>query len=149
MIADYYDARRTFLEARAGRRDDDDMAPPYRPLPTDRLYLGAQEWDTVLGERPVGAFSPFAAPGTDGAEAAMADLGGRRVHDFAGIRAQARSETDAETNVFDLVGDYIARERTSGRRVIVAAFTAGSRERLGQLLGDTRYHERYLKSHSR
>ncbi len=137
MIADYYDARRTFLDARSGRRDDnEDTAPPYRPLLPDRLYLGAEEWDRLLGERPAGAFSPFAAPGADGAEAAMVDLGGRRVHDFAGIRAQARSETEPETNVFDVVGDYIARERTTGRRVIVAAFTAGSRERLGQLLGE-------------
>ena len=135
-IADYYDARRTFLEARAGRRGEDDMAPPYRPLPTNRLYLDAREWDAVLDDRPIGAFSPFAAPGTDGAEAAMADLGGRRVHDFAGIRAQAKAGTDAETNVFDLVRDYIARESASGRRLIVATFTAGSRERLGQLLGE-------------
>ncbi|MBM3487182.1 MAG: transcription-repair coupling factor [Alphaproteobacteria bacterium] len=133
-IADYYEARRSFLEAKPDRTLTGDLAAPYRPLPPELLYLDRAGWDRALAERAVGQLSPFAAAAADGA---VVDFGGRRVADFAAVRAKARSEwaeTGVERNVFDAVRDYIEAERKGGRRVLVAAYTPGSRERLAHLL---------------
>ncbi len=97
----------------------------YRPLPPDALYLDAAEWEARIAERPGGQFSPFAAPSPS---AQTIDAGGRPGRDFADIRAHP------EANLFDAVGAEIAKQQTSGRRVLVAGFTVGSRDRLGALL---------------
>jgi transcription-repair coupling factor (superfamily II helicase) len=138
MIAEYFDARRSFLEA-GNRRRDENTVPVYRPLAPDRLYLDADEWGERLAQRAVGQISPFAAP--DGAAAGFArtvDIGGRRGTDFAAARAEARRRAapDAADNVFDIVREYVARQQSRRRRVAIACFTDGARERLGTLLGD-------------
>src|SRR5271165_1896492 len=56
MIADAHDAR-----------DQAERKSHYRALPPEALYLGPEEWDMRLGERPTRQFSPFqgeATPGT-------------------------------------------------------------------------------------
>ena len=132
-IAEFYDARRTHLEAAARTRDE---APPYRPLPPDRLYLTADAWEKRLAERPTAMFSPFSAPVGQGGVAA--DLGGRRCFDFAAARAQARTEGGeaGAASVFDTVCEHVAGQQKSGNRVVIACYTTGSRERLGRLLTD-------------
>ncbi|MGE0748190.1 MAG: transcription-repair coupling factor [Rhodospirillales bacterium] len=136
-IADYYQARLTFMEAKPAGRDAADLAPPYRPLPPAKLYLDRNAWDQMLGKRTVGQFSPFAEASAQAGPAT--DFGGRRVADFAAIRAQAKSEwaeKSGDGNVFDALRDYIDAERAKARRVVVAAYTPGSRERLSHLLAE-------------
>jgi transcription-repair coupling factor (superfamily II helicase) len=109
MIADHYAARK------AVPRDGE---TPYRPLPPDRLYLDAAAWEAMLAGLPRFAFSPFGRP--DGA--AGIDGGGRP----APILAQGDAFTQLAT--------HAERWRAEGRRVMLAAWTRGSRERLGNLL---------------
>ena len=140
MIADYYDARITFQENR--RPTDASGQPPYRPLPPDSLYLSGTEIEEALKDRLVVQFSPFASP--EGIASASFDevisVGARRVPDFAAVRAQAAAATKKDDippdNVFVNVRTRLSREIDEGRRAVVSAFTAGSRERLGQLLAD-------------
>ena len=132
MIADYYDARRTFLETgRAGQ----DRTPPYRPLPPDRLYLDTGEWDGLLAERRLGYFRPYDAPKDmpQGAFDSVANFGGRRAPAFTGAAAEADGE---DGDVFDRVRRTLEARRSQGARVVVAAWSPGSRERLGQLLAE-------------
>ena len=132
MIADYYDARQSFLEAgRAGA----DRTPPYRPLPPDRLYLEAGEWDRILGERRLGYFQPYDAPKDmpRGAFDSVANFGGRPAPAFTGAAAEAANEPG---DLFDLVRGTLDARRRDGVRVVVAAWSPGSRERLGQLLAE-------------
>ncbi len=137
-INDYYDARRSFLEASKGAKRDENAPPPYRPLPSDRLYLDAAEWDQGLADRSAADFSPFSAPDTaeHGVYKSILDLGGRRAPDFSAAHVKKHDPADGEDNVFDLVHQYIKSEQDNGRRVIIAGFTNGSRERLRQLLHD-------------
>ena len=132
MIADHYAARR--LPPRDGE-------VPYRPLPPSRLYLDRAEWDAMLARGPLFAFSPFARP--DDAEASEPDgidAGGRPAPLFArvaqgGESAFAQLRVQAERWTGDPGGERGTGERgTGGRRLLVAAFTAGSRDRLGLLL---------------
>jgi len=118
-IADYFAARQQ-APAVPGE-------PPYRPLAPDRLYLTRGEWEELLAPRGVAAFSPFAAP--EHAEHTI-DAGGRGGRDFADVRAQP------DANVFDAVRDAIAAEAGEGRRIAVACYSEGSRERIAGLLHD-------------
>jgi len=121
QINESFDSRTEF----AGRKDSD--GPVYRPLLPDRLYLTARDWRTRLTERAIGILSPFAPP----PEATnVLDLGGRPGPSFA----QARTQTDV--NVFDAVREHIDAEQGRGRRVIVAAYSLGSRDRLQTLLAE-------------
>ena len=138
MIADYFDARQTFLSNR--KSGDSNSAPPYRPLPPNALYLDGGELAAAMAERPVGQFFPFAAP--DGIAAAsyaeIMPFGARRMPDFAAARAQtgAARGADEPQNVFDIVRTHLRNDMDRGRRVVISAFSQGSRERLGQLLRD-------------
>ncbi|MEE8272956.1 MAG: CarD family transcriptional regulator, partial [Alphaproteobacteria bacterium] len=120
QISDFHEARRAMRQAE--RRAS---APVYRPLPPDRLYLDQADWTGRLAERAVAAFSPFAAP----AEAAgTVDAGGRRGRDFADARAKP------EVNLFDAVRQHTAALMDRGKRVVIAGYTLGARERLRTVL---------------
>ena len=140
-IADYYDARLTYLQNQKASAAG--APPPYRPLPPERLYLEAGEFERRFDGRVVGQFFPYATPDGIAAAAwsATVSFGARRVPDFASARAQAtasaRKDRDGDgENVFETVRIHLRNESDRGKRVVVSAFTAGSRERLGQLLRD-------------
>ena len=119
LIADYYDARRTAL---------DQEGAGYKPLPPEQLYLTPEEWDRKRGGEAVVRLSAFALAGAS--DGALIDLGGRRGHSFAAERA------DETANVFDAVVAHIAALRADKKRVVLAAWSEGSRDRLQQILGD-------------
>ena len=125
LIADYYQARLTV----ASTDTVEEGGLRYRPVPPERLFLDRAEWDKRLAERPVAGFTPFAAPES---VAHVIDAGGRLGRDFADVRARP------DVNVFDAVREMIETHRTAGRRLLVAAYTAGSRERLATVMGDHR-----------
>ncbi len=121
QIAEFYDARRELVRAQRASE-----GAPYHPLPPDRLYLARDEWKKRLAPRRVGALSPFAPPEHE--HGATVDAGGRFGPDFAGARAQPGG------GLFVAVRDHIVREIAAGRRVLIAAYSAGSRDRLAHLL---------------
>jgi transcription-repair coupling factor (superfamily II helicase) len=123
QIAEFYDARRA---AARSRRETE--GPVYKPLPPDRLYLGREEWDKRLAGRATRVFSPFAAPDNAGSD--TVDAGGRFGPDFAPIRTQPGGK------LFDAVRDHLQKEAEAGRRVLIAAYSAGSCDRLAHLLQD-------------
>ncbi len=120
-IEDHYEARRLALEQASFG------TPPYKPVPVSRMYLGTDEWDALLNERKVRLFSPFDAPeAADGF--ARLNFGAKIGRNFALERAEAADR------LFDAVNEHIARLQTAKKRVIVAGWTAGSRERLNAML---------------
>ncbi len=115
MIADHAQARK------APPRDGE---VPYRPLPASMLYLDRAEWDEMLSFGPVLAFTPFGMP--DGAGGI--DGGGRPGPIFA------QSGGGPGVTVFDQLRGQAERWNAEGRRIVIAAWTRGSRERLASLL---------------
>jgi transcription-repair coupling factor (superfamily II helicase) len=115
MIADHYEARR-------GPPREGEV--PYRPLPPDRLYLDRAGWDGLFATGPVFGFGPFARP--EGATGI--DGGGRPGPVFA------QSGAGPGANVFDQLRAQAERWTAEGRRIAVAAWTRGSRDRIGHLL---------------
>ncbi|WP_416054144.1 transcription-repair coupling factor [Oceanibaculum sp.] len=124
LINEYYEARRGML--RAGAED----GQVYKPLPPGHLYLMGEALPKLLAVRASIQLSPFAAPEAERDETgrAILDAGGRLGPDFAEARARP------DLNLYDAVRDSIKAEQGSGRRVAIAAVSAGSRDRLSALL---------------
>jgi transcription-repair coupling factor (superfamily II helicase) len=124
LIEDHYKARVEGLEAlKFG-------APPYKPVPPQRLFFTPQEWSEALRGRLVRQLSPFEEVGRLGG--VVRSMGGRTGRNFAVERA-------AETlNLFAVAASHVEALQREGKRVILAAFTAGARERLAALFGDNR-----------
>ena len=122
LIAECYDAR-----ASIGARGLAIDTAPYHPLPADRLYIPAAEWDALIEARTRLSLHPFAVP--EGASEVI-DAGGRPARDFADARARP------DMNVYDIVRAHIAEERAAGRIVVLAAVSEGTRDRLLKVLGE-------------
>jgi len=128
QITEFHEARESFRRnGRAGGAGPLRDAAVYKPLPPDALYLDAEEWAGLLAGRAVADLSPFAV--AQGADTAV-DAHGRRGRDFAEAR------NDPEANVYDAVKAHVADLRRQGRRVLIAGYTAGARERLVHVLND-------------
>ena len=120
QIADHYDARAQALERKAFG------APPYHPVPPDSMFLSEADWQGALASRQVIALDPFEQPETAG----VVSFGGRQARTFA-----AERQTEG-ANVFDAVVAHAKRLRGESKRVIVACWSNGSRERLATLLSE-------------
>lgn len=119
-IEDHYAARQSALDQASG--------PPYNALPTGDLYLTGMTPADIFGAHRQINLSPFAEPAREGVHTVPA--GGRVGRSFAAER------TAGNVNIFNALIDHIDALRKSDRRVIVAAWSAGSRDRLAQVLKD-------------
>ncbi len=120
MIADHAQARRAIPR---------DGEVPYRPIPPNLLYLDRGNWEEMLSFGPLLGFTPFVKP--DGASGI--DGGGRPGPVFA-QSAGALGAAGPGINVFDQLRGQAERWTGEGRRIVIAAWTRGSRERLTNLL---------------
>ncbi len=125
QINEYHAARKDALEQNAS-------GTPYNPLPPTALYLGAEEWRERLNAVGHAQLAPFALPESEGK--LIIDCGARQGRSFATERAMDGAQD--KTNVFDAVVAHIGNIRASGKRVLVAAWSEGSRERLAHVLDD-------------
>ncbi len=121
QIGDHYQARRRAMEA-----GELGGGAPYKPLPPDRLYLDRQVWSEHLSERAATHLSPFARPEASN----VVDMGGRAARSFAAERA------GGYVNVFDAVARHVAATIKAGRRAVIACWSEGARDRMGQVLVD-------------
>jgi transcription-repair coupling factor (superfamily II helicase) len=122
QAADYFESRRSGLDNLAAG------AAPYKPLPPETLYLSGSDLTALTASGVVVNMTPYAVP--EGGVRKVIDLEARNGRIFAAERA------DERVNVFDAVASHLDAERKSGRRIVVAAWTDGSRERLATVLGD-------------
>ena len=115
-IADYYQNRV------AAQRTDPGS---YRPLEPQTLYLSRDEWEADIAARPMHVTSPFHEPESAG----VLDFGADAARDFAPERTQ-------NANVYDAVAVHIANQKKAGRKIVIASYSRGARERLSGLLED-------------
>ena len=120
QIAEHYDARLEALEEQTFG------APPYKPVPPERMFLDRQSWDAAFKAHDVFHLTPFEE--AEGPH--VRSWRGRAGRGFAAERQQG------DVNVFDAVVAHAKRLQGEHRRVIIAAWTPGARERLASLLAD-------------
>src|SRR5918993_526542 len=122
QVKDYYDARKSALAT------PQPGIAPYKPLPPDALYFKPQEWAALTQDLAVARLTPFAIPESEGR--IVVDLQARRGRDFIAERAEEG------TNVFDAAIAHVRALQGQGRRVVLASWSEGSRERLCHVLSD-------------
>ncbi len=122
QIADYYQARKEPL--------GDGLQVPYKPLPPEKLYLTDKEWAARLDASRIARLTPFAEP--DGGR--VVDIGARQGKNFAAERAEPSA------NVFDAVTKHVNALQAARKRVLVALWSEGSRERMSHVLADHGLH---------
>ncbi len=98
----------------------------YKPLPPDALYIPPDEWEALLAPHRVRSLSPFQIPDDRNA----INAGAVRCRNFAPERKQEG------INIYEAVRDHAIEAQRQGKQVIFAAYSTGSRERLGSLLSD-------------
>ncbi|MDB5632631.1 MAG: transcription-repair coupling factor, partial [Tardiphaga sp.] len=120
QITDYYEARREAMGIPGG-------GALYKPLPPDRLYLTSDEWQDRLTDVALARLTPFAVPEQS---AGVVDAGARAGRNFVPERA------DSSINVFASVVAHIEALQSARKKVVVALWSEGSRDRMGSMLKD-------------
>ncbi len=115
-VADYHENRQRAQTSDPGS---------YRPLAPETLYLSREEWDGIVADRPLHQLTPFHEPDA----ASVIDLGVDPPRDFAPERAQG-------ANVYEAVVAHVTALRRAKKKVVLASYSNGSRERLRGLLAD-------------
>lgn len=122
LIKDYYDARKAALDQGGAG------GIPYKPLQPDALYLSPADWRSVVDISGVASLTPFQLPDSEGK--LILDLGGKQGRSFAAERAGESG------SVFEAAVAHVRALEADGKRVILAAWSEGSRERLAHVLED-------------
>lgn len=118
-IREQFDARREAL-ARKGGTDT-----VYRPVPPRAMFPDEAEWADWLKPHRVLRLSVLPQPPGPG----VLDAGGRVGRNFAPERQAEKG------NLFKALADHVRSLQTS-RRVVIASFSEGARERLSGLIAD-------------
>jgi transcription-repair coupling factor (superfamily II helicase) len=120
QIADYFQARKDTMDQTAA-------GGPYKPLPPDRLYLAEAEWRAKLDASALAKLSPFDAPDT---ASDTIEIGAHAGHNFSAERATPGA------NVFEAVTRHAFARQAAGKRVAIALWSEGSRERMAHVLAE-------------
>ncbi|MGX1305741.1 transcription-repair coupling factor (superfamily II helicase) [Amorphus suaedae] len=121
-VADHYEARRAGIGAGQG-------GVPYHPIEPRTLYLGEDELKADMAAPGQVRFTPFMVPATQ-ETGPVTDAAGRVGRTFAAERAAEN------VNVFDALVKHVGSLRKAKKRVVIAAWSLGSRDRLLQVLVD-------------
>jgi len=123
QISEHYTSRDRALEKEAFG------AATYHPVAPDTLYLNELDLARALSDYPTYQMTPFnVAPQEDRSD--IIALGGKTGRNFT---AERHGET---LNVFDAVVEYIHLAQSGGKRILIAAWSNGARERVMKLLTD-------------
>ncbi len=117
QVADYYQARKDAVDQSGG-------GAPYKPLPPDRLYLAESEWRARLAKSALARLTPFSSPDSD-----VIEIGAHAGYNFS-------AERSANSNVFEAVTRRVGALQSAGKRVLIALWSEGSRERMGHVLAE-------------
>lgn len=130
LIRDYYEAR---LNSATPGKGHLAQGTPYKPVPPERLYLGAGEFGRSLDAFDPIRITPFAEHG--GESRLVIEVDARPTPRWAKT-ANEDSGEGSRVNVFQQAVSYIADKRASGAKVVVSGWSEGSLDRLLQVLNE-------------
>ncbi|MEM8749295.1 MAG: transcription-repair coupling factor [Pseudomonadota bacterium] len=123
QIVDHFEARER------GLTGETDSGAPYKPVQPDSLYLTQDELNAALGSASTVSLSAFEVP--DFVEGhRVINLEGRTGRNFSTER------TAGNVNIFQSLSDHVANLRSDGKKVVIASWSEGSRNRLEQVLDE-------------
>lgn len=123
QIEEHFEARKQALEVQ------NFGAPPYNPIPINQLFLTRDNWSKIEEKCNFLQLSPFDLD-RDERYDEIYSLEGKSGINFVVERRDERSQ------LFNSVVRKIADRHAKGKRILIAAWSKGSRERLINLLKD-------------
>lgn len=123
QVTEYYRARQEAREMGTSAG-----TVPYMPVEPASLYVTEEEWHAAVADRASAALDPFTPP--PGSGKTIVELGGRQGRSFAAERAAG------DINIFDALTTHVRQLQKQGKRTVIACWSEGSRDRLGQILED-------------
>ena len=121
QIRDYYEARQ-----QANRIAQQNNTPISKHLEPEALYLMQEDWHSIIQTHQPTQITPFLEAEQE-AEHVYA-FSARMGRNFSAERALEK------VNIFDLLAAHIKEKQTQGKRVVLASWSAGARQRLQSLL---------------
>jgi transcription-repair coupling factor (superfamily II helicase) len=138
LVTDYFEARRDQASLGKGATA---QATPYKPVSPGQLYLDGKSFAETLDEVAAIRLTPFNE--MDSAGRPVLTLDAHTGPRWAKSQAETGSETqehdsdsDVRVNIFDLVVKHIADRRAEGTKVLITGWSAGSLDRLLQVLDE-------------
>ncbi|WP_150524924.1 transcription-repair coupling factor [Roseibium sediminis] len=101
---------------------------PYMPVEPQLIYMSETDWTTQLADKGTAALDAFTPP--PGTGKTVIDMAGRQGRSFAAERAAG------DVNIFDALAKHVRTLQKDGKRAVIACWSEGSRDRLGQILAD-------------
>ncbi len=131
-ITDYYQNRIAALSGpMRGKKGPKLGASLYRPLQPEALYLTAEDYAGRLASHR--AHSCAVLPGDHGQDGAGVDLGGLPAQDFTAARVAAAA---GGPTIHAAIVERLEAARAESRKLVLAAYSEGSRDRLSGLLAE-------------
>ncbi|MFN3364505.1 MAG: CarD family transcriptional regulator, partial [Allorhizobium sp.] len=130
LVADYYEARRDSGGSGKGAAA---QAAPYKPVPSGQLYLDSKAFAGALDTVNAIRLTPFNEHDTESRR--VVELDARTGPRWAKSQAE-RDDRDERVNVFDLAVKHIADKRAAGAKVLITGWSAGSLDRMLQVLDE-------------
>jgi transcription-repair coupling factor (superfamily II helicase) len=134
LILDYFDARQNTVTTGKGTTA---QSAPYKPVSPGQLYLTGGAFADLLDAAGALRLTPFNEH--DGQARRVVTLDAHAGPRWAKAQAEAEAERanrDERVNVFDLVVKHIADKRAEGSKVLITGWSAGSLDRLLQVLDE-------------
>ncbi|TDK36585.1 transcription-repair coupling factor [Rhizobium deserti] len=134
LVLDYYEARRDSGTQGKGAAA---QSAPYKPISPGQLYLDSKAFAAALDDSNALRLTPFNEMEAEGRHMVTLDAhaGPRWAKSQTEDRSGNRDEAE-RTNIFDLVVKHIADKRAEGFKVLVTGWSAGSLDRLLQVLDE-------------
>lgn len=132
LILDYFEARQGSGNPTKGGAA---QSAPYKPVSPGQLYLDGKGFAAQLDEVAAIRLTPFNEH--DGESRKVITIDAHSGPRWAKAQAEAEHQNrDERTNVFDLVVKHIADKRAEGAKVLITGWSAGSLDRLLQVLDE-------------
>mgnify|MGYP000241728338 CR=1 FL=1 len=122
-VSDYYLARKSAYEQSPQKNES---IAPYKPVPPSGLFMEATQWQEYSDTLNIHQFNPFDAP-PDGNVRSFKGNAGRNF---------APERNDKNINIYDALRKHIVSLQESGKKVYLASYSVGARDRLSAVLGD-------------
>lgn len=122
-ISDYYLARKTAQTEAPTRKD---TIAPYKPIPPETLFMPADEWKEYERKFNIHQFNPFDVPPAENVRTFKAITG----------RNFAPERNDKNINIYDALRKHIVAKQQNGKKIFLASYSEGARDRLSVVLSD-------------
>lgn len=122
-ISDYYLTRKSALSEMSTKSE---TIAPYKPVPPERLFVSGDEWRSYADQNGFHQFNPFDVPPAENVRSYKAGAG----------RNFAPERNDKNINIYDALRKHIVTLQQNGKKVFLASYSEGARDRLSAVLSD-------------